>query len=138
MEDRFKFRVWKLDIGKWAESVWLDPDTGFCIVYNGEIYEYIKDEDFTIQQCTGLKDKNGVLIYEGDILEFPDRLETARGSVTLKEYEDSESYGDMRHYGWVAVRKDRFESRDTLPDIKGTAEIIGNIFENKELLTNTK
>ena len=79
-------------------------------------------EGVIFTQSTGLKDKNGKEIFEGDIVRFFDSLYTVfydikEGSYRLKPHDDR----------WVVDYMSNFSSEESF-------EIVGNIYENKEQL----
>ena len=80
----------------------------------------------TICQYTGLKDKNGVEIYENDILQLFDTINEPREKVTIKWNNESACYEVFQlngnHYS--------FDVRAAI----NPCEVIGNIFDNSELL----
>ena len=85
-------------------------------------------DDCIVMQYTGLKDKNGKEIYEGDI---------------VKEFRKSRSYPDGREYTRVIGWSNELTLDDMFGDMAAgfnlfseSLEIIGNIYENPELLTN--
>jgi uncharacterized phage protein (TIGR01671 family) len=90
------------------------------------------------QQFTGLKDKNGTEIYQGDII----RMENEDGDVLIIKFIWDEGDEERFWCGWVAqtiadVTEEIYDEYGNAPlDWDGAPEVIGNIYENPELLKN--
>lgn len=118
--DRFKFRVWDKHLKEYNEF------HDYILFEDGSLGEYDTcspvQEWYEIEQCTGLKDKNGKLIYEGDLIKSPNN------SHPLAVYHDVT--------GLWRCKENRPNGVWELPlyDIvrNYTAEIIGNIHEQAE------
>ena len=127
-----KFRAWLPDIqmmNNWESGV--DGGT------KENIESYLDDPDSILMQYTGLRDKNGKEIYEGDIIR---RVSPITGKVDAQV----EVYFDKTHSAFM-VKGFGVEGYNRQLGIllKGFAdepkyEVIGNIYENPELLTTTK
>lgn len=112
----YKFRAW-------------DKETktmnGMAEIYrnrNQEIELHPRDENIILMQSTGLLDKNGKEIFEGDIVQFFDSLYTVfydikEGCYRLKPHDDR----------WVVDYMCNFSSEESF-------EVVSNIYENKEYL----
>lgn len=127
MEDRYLFRGKRIDNGEWVEGYLSYP---FCTKKGNESYYFYAKDSFgffcrcvvdasTICQCTGLKDKNGNLIWENDIVKINNSK--ANTVVAFRDFEIICTIPNEKYY------KHRLEY-DT------EYEVIGNIFDNPELL----
>lgn len=88
--------------------------------------EYEKEESYILLQYTGLKDGNGMEIYEGDIVQFEQRnLEKAFG------YDGS---GDMDYTKHKRTIKWGVQAFNVPGGFIKNLEVIGNIYQNPELL----
>lgn len=125
-----KFRVWlpDPDVEKMlrVKALVFENDKTRCMC--GYAYDfYLEDEDATIMQSTGLHDKNGKEIFEGDILA----IETDEGILNVNIFWDS------KHALFMFESKKYNEEEllaELVEDNTYPFEIIGNIYENPELL----
>lgn len=127
MNDRFRFRAWNKE---YKQLHYDAEDTYDCL--NGKPYPIaasyfgclLYNEDWIVEQCTGLKDKNGKLIYEGDILEVSEAYEN--GIYKLEFCQSDCEYNLYNNDGCFVYELTKSFSK--------FVKIIGNIHENGDLL----
>jgi uncharacterized phage protein (TIGR01671 family) len=131
MQREIKFRGKRVDNGEWEYGYYDGCYETATINYlkNGIPYNVCVTSK-TIGQYTGLKDKNGKEIYEGDIVVFEDMTSTESG------YWERDCIGIVvwgeETAAFEVTNRLSAESYEVLSD----CEVIGNIYENKELLQN--
>lgn len=143
MEDRYLCKAKRTDNGEWVQGVPFEIEGKQVILikdnenllrvhyleenmWTAEIYA-IEVDASTICQCTGLKDKNGKLIWENDICDrkeqYPEIVKYCNGDWTLD-------------YSYVSNKKSgaNYCNLGFYTEERKCVEVIGNIFDNPELL----
>lgn len=124
-----KFRGRRRDNGEWMYGLLIYGYNDFCAirgwmsVSGGQEYATVEVIGKTVGEFTGLLDKNGKEIYEGDIVKHNDN------HFVMKWSEN--------RFGWVGrVSEEDMNWRDGewFHKLKKHIEVIGNLYENPELI----
>ena len=118
-----KFRAWHNELGRMMSisDMWFNVDSLGEIGLNDAVmndYITVSPDEIKLMQTTGLLDKNGKEIFEGDIL-------TSQNYPVKGVVEFRTDLGLWVHY---------LKGYNYLGNVAGSKEIIGNIYENPELL----
>lgn len=125
MENRYLFRGKRIDTGEWVyglPSCDEDGEIEEIEVWSEDDINFYSVDPSTVCQCTGLKDKNGKLIWENDIVSYCD--------CTKEDYvislEQNKACFEYQQYSCSMMNFDELSSCEV--------EVIGNVFDNPELL----
>ncbi|WP_261079577.1 YopX family protein [Streptococcus mitis] len=128
-----KFRVWMKSLKWMCDVTNISFDSKFVDIYQqGDTERYtemsVEFDEITLMQSTGLKDKNGKEIFEGDILDYKGRKALVRWHGSYASF----------IYRFVDELQKRNTEWKPLYLAYMKCEIIGNIYENPELLEDKK
>lgn len=146
MENRYLFRAKRIDNGEWVTGnliqnpffkgvrSWIsseqeDKTRLRSISRTQALWNSIEVDSSTICQCTGLKDKNGKLIWENDIVSYWDSYSTENGLA------EADCIGkvvwDGETISFQVTNRLSAESWEVLDD---ECSVVGNAIDNPELL----
>lgn len=135
MEMRYLFKAKRLDNGEWVQGCYIYDVDRDCSKSLNEFAHRIQPlyshayaepvDPSTICQCTGLKDKNGKLIWENDIVRT-----VYDGNEHIYQVVWDESELDFK----ATNGKENYESNFEYLPCCDEIEILGNCFDNPELL----
>ena len=126
-----KFRLWLLDEDRMIHMDNKEDEFSLCggqpsLSLKCTYRDYSDNEDFVLMQYTGLKDKNGKEIYEGDLVEWSCETEicsSPRSEISIVEFRKGSFFpvASPTHTCYYSVEDP-------------VCEVIGNIYENPELM----
>lgn len=130
-----RFRAWHKtweEMGKVKRIRFDDDGNVTTVLFVGKTLGVnAKIDEFELMQSTGLFDKNGKEIFEGDILAF----ETDEGILNVNIYWDSK-------HALFMFKSEKYNEEELLAELVENNtypfEIAGNIYENPELLEVTE
>lgn len=136
MTRQLKFRAWWKEAKLMADvEVWRESDIVIIVPIISSIPGHIFERqmldagDYEIMQWTGLLDKNGNPIFEGDIVKYESEKGIQQGYIDF----NSTTASYVIDY-WKNGQRE--SNADMLYEIGDVVEIIGNIYQNTDLLTN--
>ena len=146
MENRYLFRGKRIDTGEWVQGYLYGIWERRYILWGmtNDIPDMVEIDPATICKCTGLKDKNGTLIWEKDIVSFEhEKIEDVEDVLSWDSVKYIRNYviefqKTFVNYGLRFRNKSiHFECKQSIL-CTHNCEVIGNEIDNPELLEGGK
>ena len=127
MQDRYLFRAKRIDNGEWTYGYLYGIWERKYILWGmtNDVPNMTEVAPSTICQCTGLSDKNGKLIWENDICIITDGTLDEEDGYFRLDWEIDRAMFEFEGTG-ICANFDNVNGYD--------CEVVGNIFDNPELL----
>ena len=129
------FRGKRIDTGQWVYGFYAKELQGQHYIladegdfYDGPMLTMVEIIPETVGQYTGLDDKNGVKIFEGDVVRYLNSIESGNGVVKY----DACAF----LFNWIDI--DEIDSLLRYFQCSKELEVIGNVHDNPEAMGETK
>lgn len=132
------FKAKRIDNGEWVEGCFTEckdetfigiDTSGMFEIFCPPVIRWFKVDPKTLCQFTGLCDKNGKKIWENDIFQYTDEITMITNKDLIKYNETHASFVRLHKTGKLGLQYLWINE-----SICNHGEVIGNIFDNKELL----
>ena len=140
MSRDIKFRIYdtvEKEMFYQEDIAYINFNSGIASIYQENGYDYLinfNGDDGEIMRNAGIKDKNGIEIYEGDIIQFVGDGCKANGVVKYGIRRFHNEFNEKNELGfYVDWSSELWWRRDLVFWIR-KCEVIGNIYENPELM----